>query len=80
MEKLSEKDVNIPTDVPKSAHKEYLQNYLAATQHTGNLMLFACDQKIEHLNGDFYGDATNVAMNIGLCVDCTVWGVVLGCE
>ena len=29
---------------------------MAATRGTGRLMLFACDQKIEHLNKDFYGE------------------------
>lgn len=33
----------------------YLQNYLKATKETGKLFLFAGDQKIEHLNKDFYG-------------------------
>jgi DhnA family fructose-bisphosphate aldolase class Ia len=28
---------------------------LKATQNSGRLMLFACDQKIEHLNDDFFG-------------------------
>jgi len=32
-----------------------VENYLKATRGTGRLMLFACDQKIEHLNDDFYG-------------------------
>jgi class I fructose-bisphosphate aldolase len=34
----------------------YVTNYLKATRGTGRLMLFACDQKIEHLNDDFYGE------------------------
>lgn len=45
----------IPSDVPSSAHQEYLTNYQAITQNSDRLMLFACDQKIEHLNNDFYG-------------------------
>jgi class I fructose-bisphosphate aldolase len=40
-----------------------VQNYLAATQNTGRLMLFACDQKIEHLNGDFFGTGIDPADN-----------------
>jgi class I fructose-bisphosphate aldolase len=39
----------------------YLDNYLKATRNTGRLMLFACDQKIEHLNDDFYGDGIDFA-------------------
>ena len=48
-------EVHIPADVPPQLHKEYLKNYLAITHNTGRLMLFAGDQKIEHLNDDFYG-------------------------
>ena len=56
--KLSEKDVLVPADVPRSMRKEYVENYLRATHETGRLMLFAGDQKIEHLNNDFYGTIT----------------------
>lgn len=51
----TEKDVNVPADVPKSMKDEYVKNYLKITHNSGNLMLFAGDQKIEHLNDDFYG-------------------------
>lgn len=53
---LTEKDVKVPLDVPKEMRKEYIKNYLKATHNTGKLMLFAGDQKVEHLNGDFFGD------------------------
>lgn len=52
---MAEKDVAVPADVPKSMEKEYIRNYLKVTRSTGRLMLFAGDQKIEHLNDDFYG-------------------------
>jgi fructose-bisphosphate aldolase/6-deoxy-5-ketofructose 1-phosphate synthase len=45
----------IPLTVPRSAQATYLRNFRRATQGTGNLMLFAGDQKIEHLNNDFAG-------------------------
>jgi DhnA family fructose-bisphosphate aldolase class Ia len=45
----------IPADVPQSAHSTYLENYKVITKNTDRLMLFAADQKIEHLNKDFYG-------------------------
>ena len=48
-------NINIPADVPHKAEKTYQQNYAAITKKSGKLMLFACDQKIEHLNNDFYG-------------------------
>jgi fructose-bisphosphate aldolase/6-deoxy-5-ketofructose 1-phosphate synthase len=55
---MIEKDeINVPGDVPAEARKEYVENYYNATHGTGRLMLFAGDQKIEHLNDDFYGTA-----------------------
>ncbi len=48
-------DIEIPGDVPKYAAEDYRDNYTAITKGTGRLMLFAADQKIEHLNQDFYG-------------------------
>ena len=48
-------NVKVPLDVPKSAQKKYVQNYLDITRASGKLMLFAGDQKIEHLNNDFFG-------------------------
>ncbi|HIP17332.1 MAG TPA: aldolase [Methanothermococcus okinawensis] len=53
--KLSEKDVIVPMDVPYNKREVYIKNYLTLTENTGRLMLFAGDQKIEHLNDDFYG-------------------------
>lgn len=47
---------DIPADIPSSAHKDYIINYATITRNTGKLFLFACDQKIEHLNADFYGE------------------------
>lgn len=55
MKKLNVKNVNIPLTVPSKNKKFYLNNYLTATKNTGRLFLFAGDQKIEHLNQDFYG-------------------------
>ena len=52
---LSKKDVLVPADVPANKKEEYIKNYLELTKNTGRLMLFAGDQKIEHLNDDFYG-------------------------
>ena len=53
---FTEKDILIPLDVLSEYRDEYVDNYLCATQNSGRLMLFAGDQKIEHLNDDFYGD------------------------
>jgi len=49
------KDFSVPADVPKSKVKTYISNYYTATHNSGRLMLFAGDQKVEHLNNDFYG-------------------------
>ena len=48
--------------MPES-REAYIENYLKATQGTGRLMLFACDQKMEHLNGDFYGEGIDPSDN-----------------
>jgi fructose-bisphosphate aldolase / 6-deoxy-5-ketofructose 1-phosphate synthase len=53
---MTRDDVFVPLDVPGNARDTYIDNYLAATRGTGRLMLFAGDQKVEHLNGDFFGD------------------------
>ncbi len=49
--------LHIPLTVPKKAHAEYRKNFLAVTANSKEkrLFLFAGDQKIEHLNNDFYG-------------------------
>ncbi len=47
--------VKVPMDVPKEARDEYVKNYLEATKESGRLMLFAGDQKVEHMNDDFFG-------------------------
>jgi len=50
------KEVKVPADVPQSARGSYVENYRAITKDTGRLMLFAGDQKVEHLNADFFGE------------------------
>ena len=52
---MHESDVIVPADVPQDRKAEYIKNYLTATRGTGRLMLFAGDQKIEHMNDDFFG-------------------------
>ncbi len=53
--KLTQSQVNVPMDVPSSMKKEYVRNFLRATRNTGRLMMFAGDQRLEHLNYDFSG-------------------------
>jgi fructose-bisphosphate aldolase / 6-deoxy-5-ketofructose 1-phosphate synthase len=46
----------IPADVPASLHNEFIKNYAALTKNTQRIFLFACDQKLEHMSVDYYGD------------------------
>ncbi len=46
----------LPTDVPKDKESLFLENLKKTTGGSGRLMLFAGDQKVEHLNNDFYGE------------------------
>ena len=61
MPEITRDQVKVPADVSADAREAYIDNYMAATRGTGRLMLFACDQKIEHLNGDFYGEGLDPA-------------------
>jgi fructose-bisphosphate aldolase/6-deoxy-5-ketofructose 1-phosphate synthase len=53
---MQDADTVIPLDVPGNARERYKEHYVAMTRGSGRLMLFAGDQKVEHLNEDFYGD------------------------
>ncbi|HPE63623.1 MAG TPA: aldolase [Methanothrix sp.] len=53
--KIGPEDVLVPQDVPPERRDDYVDNYLRITKNTGRLMLFAGDQKVEHLNRDFFG-------------------------
>jgi len=56
MPKITADQVKVPVDVSAETRETYIENYLKATRGSGRLMLYACDQKIEHLNSDFYGE------------------------
>lgn len=56
-------DVNVPISIPQEMRASYIKNYLEITRETGRLMLFAGDQKVEHLNKDFYGEGIAVEDN-----------------
>jgi len=47
--------VIVPLDVPAESRRKYVDNYFRITKGSGRLMLFAGDQKAEHLNDDFFG-------------------------
>ena len=63
MPSITRDQVRVPADVSASARDLYIDNYLKATRNTGRLMLFACDQKIEHLNDDFSGEGIDAQDN-----------------
>lgn len=48
-------EIKIPLTVPTSKQREYYKNFSLATANSGSLLLFAGDQKVEHLNDDFVG-------------------------
>lgn len=48
-------EIRIPLTVPNGKKSEYSKNYSLATNNTGRLLLIAGDQKVEHLNDDFFG-------------------------
>lgn len=47
--------VRVPAHVPIAERRRFALSYTTMTRGTGNLMLMAGDQKIEHLNDDFFG-------------------------
>lgn len=49
-------NVKVPLTVLPEYKDEYIKNFNLATRSMGRLMLFAGDQKVEHLNKDFSGD------------------------
>ena len=63
MPSITREQVKVPVDVSPDMRETYIDNYMKATRNTGRLMLFACDQKVEHLNKDFYdgGEEIDIA-------------------
>ena len=46
--------IPVPANVPEAVRATYLRNMHRLTHGTGRIMLFAGDQKVEHLNEDFF--------------------------
>jgi class I fructose-bisphosphate aldolase len=61
MPKITRDQVLVPADVLPESRETYIDSYMAATRGTGRLMLFACDQKIEHMNKDFFGEGIDIS-------------------
>ncbi len=77
----------VPASVPMAKRDLYERMYTRVTHGTGKLFLFAGDQKIEHLNKDFFGegvssDASNpehlfkIASNAKIGVFATQLGLI----
>ena len=60
MPSITRDQVKVPVDVSPEMREVYIDNYMKATRETGRLMLFACDQKIEHMNKDFYDGGEDI--------------------
>ncbi len=60
MPSITREQVKVPVDVSPEMRETYIDNYMKATRGTGRLMLFACDQKVEHLNKDFYDGGEDI--------------------
>ncbi|MBQ70128.1 MAG: aldolase [Euryarchaeota archaeon] len=56
-------EIHVPADVPNELMETYIDNMMAATAGTGSMNLFACDQKIEHLNDDFYDGGSTIPLS-----------------
>lgn len=52
---MNEKKITVPLTVPQHMISTYEKNYYDVTKNTGRFLLFAGDQKIEHLHDDFFG-------------------------
>lgn len=52
---IKKNTILIPADVPSNMESTFTANYNTITKNTEHLFMFACDQKMEHLNKDFYG-------------------------
>lgn len=52
---MTKEKIPVLLDVPPAMRQRFRKNYVKITRGTGRLMLFAGDQKVEHLNDDFFG-------------------------
>ena len=52
---MTQIDIKIPADVAPESRKIYHDSMHLVTRGTGRLFLFAGDQKVEHMNDDYFG-------------------------
>ncbi|MCK4499743.1 hypothetical protein KAU11_04555, partial [Candidatus Babeliales bacterium] len=53
---MSNSKICIPLSVPEEQKTYFKKRYKDATKDSGKFFIFAADQKMEHLNADFYGN------------------------
>ncbi len=52
---MTKEKIPVLLDVPAEMRQRFRKNYVKITKGSGRLMLYAGDQKVEHLNDDFFG-------------------------
>jgi fructose-bisphosphate aldolase / 6-deoxy-5-ketofructose 1-phosphate synthase len=52
---MTQQKIPVVLDVPVKMRQRHQENYIKITKGSGRMMLFAGDQKVEHLNDDFSG-------------------------
>ena len=67
-------NLSIPLDVASSARLTYEANMERITYGTGRLFLFAGDQKLEHMNDDYFGfiDERKKSVQFELTTTCKI--------
>lgn len=75
----------VPGDVPQSMSTQYLHHFKQATFPNNTMLMLAGDQKVEHLNDDYFGDAIDLAdvdpshlFTIAAKTHCTCMATQLG--
>lgn len=52
---MTKEKIPVLLDIPAEMRQRFRKNYVKITKGSGRLMLYAGDQKVEHLNDDFFG-------------------------
>ena len=52
---MAKEKIPVLLDIPAQMRQRFRKNYVKITRGSGRLMLYAGDQKVEHLNDDFFG-------------------------
>jgi fructose-bisphosphate aldolase/6-deoxy-5-ketofructose 1-phosphate synthase len=60
---MTKEKIPVLLDIPAEMRQRFRKNYVKITKGSGRLMLYAGDQKVEHLNDDFFGPGVALADN-----------------